>query len=272
MSGSLSHARHHLRALPAMVRIGVASALAYRAEMIVWLFAYTIPLIMLALWTAVAREAPVGRFGEREFQAYFLAMLVVRFSTGVWVVWEMNWEIRQGTLSQRLLKPLHPLLGYACENLGAVPLRLVLMLPVIAGSLLWVGPGVLSRDPVQLMLFPLTLVGAWIMLFCAMAMLGTLGLYTESSLSFAELWLGAYMALSGYVVPVELFPGWLRGILDWLPFRWMLGFPVETLLGLRDRASTLHGLGVQAAWCALLLAGMLLLWRAGVKRFAAYGG
>jgi ABC-type uncharacterized transport system permease subunit len=60
--------------------------------------------VMLAIWSAVAREAPVGRFGQKDFVAYYLAALVVRLLTGAWVVWELTFEVRQGTLAYRLLR------------------------------------------------------------------------------------------------------------------------------------------------------------------------
>ena len=61
----------------------------------------------------------MGRFGSKEFVAYFLATLVVRQLTGTWLIWEMNQDIRSGALSQRLLKPIHPLLVYSAQGLGA---------------------------------------------------------------------------------------------------------------------------------------------------------
>jgi len=67
---------HEVRVLPALFRIGFAEAVAYRAEFFVWMLSTTMPLIMLALWSAVAREAPVGRFGQSDFIAYFLAFHV----------------------------------------------------------------------------------------------------------------------------------------------------------------------------------------------------
>ncbi|MDB4987897.1 MAG: transporter, inner rane subunit, partial [Myxococcaceae bacterium] len=107
---------HTMRAFPTLMRVGFAEAVAYRAEFLVWVFAYTMPIIMLALWSEVAREAPVGRFGEKQFQAYFMGTLMVRLVTGAWVVWEMNTEVRQGTLQKRLLRPVHPLFTYLTEN------------------------------------------------------------------------------------------------------------------------------------------------------------
>ena len=111
------------RALPVMLRVHFAEAIAWRAEFLIWVLAYTLPLIMLALWSAVAREAPVGRFGEREFRAYFLATLVFRLVAASWVVWDMSFQIRQGTIASRLLRPVHPLIQFAAQQAAAIPLR-----------------------------------------------------------------------------------------------------------------------------------------------------
>src|SRR4030042_723569 len=97
-----------LRPLPPPLRVGFAEAVSYRAELLVWLLSTTMPLVMLALMSAVAREGPVGRFGSADFTAYYLAALVVRLLTGAWVLWEVNFEIRQGTLAYRLPRPPHP--------------------------------------------------------------------------------------------------------------------------------------------------------------------
>ncbi len=263
---------HTLRALPTLLRIGLAESVAYRAEFLVWVLAYTMPIIMLALWAEVAREAPVGRFGEREFQAYFLATLIVRLATGAWVVWEMNMEVRQGTLQKRLLRPVHPLVTYLTENLAALPLRLAVVAPIATASLLWLGAGVLTGDWVEMLIVPFSLLGAFLLTFLAMASIGTLSLYWESSIAVFDLWLGLYTVLSGYVMPLELFPPAARAIIARLPFRQMLAFPVENLLGLEPRGQALEDLALQWSWVAVFALLVSALWRAGMRRFGAYGG
>jgi ABC-2 type transport system permease protein len=260
-----------VRALPGLLRVGFASAVAYRAEFLVWVLAYTMPLIMLALWTAVAAEAPVGRFGEHEFSAYFVGTLLVRLSTGAWVIWDMNYEVRQGTLQRRLLWPIHALLTYLAENLAALPMRFIVVIPIVALSSLWLG-AIWVSDPVQLALIPCSLLGAFLMTFFPMAMIGTLSLFWESSISLFDFWLALYTVFSGYVFPLELFPPGLRGIVNALPFRYMLAFPVENLIGMLGRERALHELGVQWAYVGAYVLLAHWLWRAGVKRFAAYGG
>jgi ABC-2 type transport system permease protein len=255
-----------------MLRVHFAEAIAWRAEFLIWVLAYTLPLIMLALWTAVAREAPVGRFGEREFRAYFLTTLVYRLLAASWVVWDMSFQIRQGTIAARLLRPIHPLLQFAAQQAAAIPLRLALATPIAVAAIAWVGSDAITRDPLQLAVLPVLLAGAWAITFLVMAIIGSLSFFWESALGIFDLWLGFYFLFSGYLMPLELLPATVQAIGDWLPFRYMLSFPVEVTLGLVDRGETLHGLAMQWGWTALLAIGALLIWRAGVRRYSAFGG
>ncbi len=264
--------RRELRAIPTLLRVGFADAVAYRAEMLVWLLSTTMPLVMLALMSAVARDAPIGRFGQADFAAYYLTALVVRLNTGAWVIWEVNFEIRQGTLAFRLLRPVHPLVAYACENIGAMPLRVVIALPVAIVAVAVVGPGRFTHDPLLLALFPFTLAGAWLITFLAMAVIGSLAFRLEQSGSLFEVWLGLFGVFSGYLIPLELFPRWLANAARLLPFRYMLAFPVEMVIGMTPRAEALRELAIQWGFIALLALAARVAWRSGLRRFAAYGG
>jgi len=93
-----------LRALPTLLRIGVAETVAYRAEFLVWVLTTTQPLIMLGLWTSVADEGPFGDYSSQKFVAYFLASLIIRQLTGNWVAWQMSEEVQSGAMAMRLAR------------------------------------------------------------------------------------------------------------------------------------------------------------------------
>jgi ABC-2 type transport system permease protein len=268
----MKNVTHTLRAMPTLLRIGFLDAVAYRAEFFVWVLAYTMPIIMLALWTAVAREAPVGPYGEQEFQAYFLIMLVVRLATGSWVFWDINMEVRQGTLQTRLMRPIHPLLNYLTENLGALPLRLLVVVPILLGVSFALGPSIFTSSQLQLAIIPLSLAGSFLLQFFALALIGALSFFWESSMAVFDLWLGLYTVLSGYVMPLALFPDHYRRIIDLLPYRQMLAFPVENILGTISPERALLDLGLQWAWVAFFITASYWMFRLGLKRFAAFGG
>ncbi len=259
-------------AVPTLLRVGFASAVAYRAELLVWALSYTMPLVMLALWSAVAAEGPVGGYDQADFTAYFLTTLVVRMLSAAWVVWELNDEVRHGRVGMRLLRPLHPLIDYASSNLSAIPIRLILAAPVVIGGLWIGGTGALSHDLAQWALVPVTIGLAWLMMYLVQALIGTLSFYWESSLSLFEIYMGLYLVCSGYVMPLELMPPAFAQVLDVLPFRSMLAVPVEAILGRVSAADTLAAVGVQLLWVTGLGVATHLLWRRGVARFTAFGG
>jgi ABC-2 type transport system permease protein len=264
--------RRFWRAYPTLLRVGLSEAVAYRAEFIVWMLATTMPLVMLAIMTAMARDAPVGRFDQPGFIAYYLVTLVVRQLTGAWIAWDMNREIKEGTLALRLLKPIHPLAGYSADSLAALPMRALISLPLSVTVLVLSSRDHLTHDPVVVLIFLASLMGAWLLNFAVSATIGTLGLFIESSLEVWELWFGVYMLLSGYLIPLELFPHWAERLARMLPFAYLQAFPVETLTGRNSRGAALAGLGAQLAWASAAWLLLMFLWRRGQRRFAAYGG
>jgi viologen exporter family transport system permease protein len=105
-----------------------------------------------------------------------------------------------------------------------------------------------------------------------MAIIGSLALYIESAVGIFEVWLGLHFILSGYLVPQQLMPSWVLPISNVLPFRYSLGFPVETMIGLNTTTQALRALGVQWLYVVALFAATLAVWRRGMRRFVAFGG
>ncbi|HXJ21174.1 MAG TPA: ABC-2 family transporter protein [Polyangia bacterium] len=270
--GLAAEAARTLRALPTLLRVGISEVVAYRAEFVVWILTTNMPLVMLAIWHAVAADGPVGRFDQRAFTAYYLGVLAVRLLTSNWAVWQLSMEIRDGTLATKLLRPIHPIVGLAAEHLSAVPMRALVITPVIA-ILIAVGRDRLfQHDPALALIFGASLAGAWLLIFFTMVLMGSLAFFVDSALGIFELWLGLHAIFSGYLIPLEALPRWVRHAADVLPFRFMLGFPVETLVGLLDRRQALAALGAQWGYALLFGALALRVWRIGLRRFAAFGG
>jgi ABC-2 type transport system permease protein len=255
-----------------MFRIGFLDALAYRVEMVIWILSTTMPLVMFLLWSAAASGQTFGRYGDAEFRGYFLATFVVRQLAGAWAAWQINQEIRDGTLALRLLRPAHPLLHYAAEQVAHVPVRAFISLPL--AFILFCADSSLHapRDPVLLLLFCLSVLGAWALSFLVNISIGSLAFFTEQSNKVMELWTSAFFVFSGYLVPLDLFPKSVRSVVAWLPFRFQLGLPVELLTGQHTRAA--GGSLVFYQWLLVLAAAGVAIgvFQRGVRRFEAYGG
>ncbi len=256
----------------AFMRVGTTEALAYRTEAILWLLSTTMPLVMIAFFGAVTRDGPIGGYSSGQVVAYFLATFVVRALTASWISWQINLEIRDGSLGARLLVPVHPLVAYAGESLGAMPVRVVgalIMAVVMMGVL---ARGALAQDPVVWALFVVSVALAWLLSLFVSVTIGALAFFVDSSAKVMDAWIAGLFVFSGYLIPVDLFPARARAVVAWLPFRYQLGLPVELMVGAHDRTT--------AAWLVLRQVGFVvlgalataLIWRRGLRRFAAYGG
>lgn len=260
-----------MRAFPTLLRIGVAEVVAYRAEFLVWILTTNMPLVMLALWHAVAADGPVGRFDQTQFTAYYLGVLAVRLATSNWMAWQMSMEIRDGTLSTKLLRPIHPLYGYAADHLAAIPMRILTVSPIVVALIVTSWGRLVRHDPRLALILVASLIGAWLLVYFSMVLLGSIAFFVDSAMGPFELYIGVHAIFSGYLIPLEIL-GPLRVLADVLPFRFMLAFPVEALVGLLSPGQALRQLAVQ--WLYVVVTGLLALrvWRAGVRRYAAFGG
>jgi ABC-2 type transport system permease protein len=262
---------HFIRALPDIFRVSAAEIVAYRAELIIWVLTATLPLIQLALWNSVAADGPIGGFDQAGIARYFAATLLVRQLTSSWLVWMLNWDIRTGVLSQRLLKPFHPLWQYGVRMLLAMPIRVAVLVPVLV-PIVWIWPQLVRMPaPWELALFVVSVALAWTITFLVQALIGTASFWVDKSESLFTLWFAVWMVCSGYAAPMSVLPAWAAGPLRWMVFRATLATPVEIIGGFLDLHDALVDVGVQLAWTATLLALALAAWRRGVARFGAFG-
>jgi ABC-2 type transport system permease protein len=242
----------------------------YRAETIIWMISGSLPLVMMAVWITLAADGPVGGYTGSDFAAYFLAVYLVRQMTVVWVVWELDREIRLGELSPKLLRPIDPLWGHMAENLAEKVLRLPLVLIPVAIGFAWTG----ARLPWTLEAlggFLLLLGGAWVVRFFQQYATGLLTFWTDQTVGLERVWFSVSMVLSGALAPLDLFPAAVRSVLPYTPFPYLVDVPVQALLGRLGGADLLLAFAVQAAWAAAFVAGTRLLWRRGLRRYGAVG-
>jgi ABC-2 type transport system permease protein len=257
-----------LRALPTIFRVAFAGMVAYRAEMIIWVLSATLPLVSLALWNAAAAEGPMVGFGQVEFAKYFAATLVVRQITGSWVVWELNWQIRTGDLSPRLLRPVHPLVFNLAETTSALPFRAIVLAPVLLALWGWRPEVAVPPEPAVAVAFLASTFLAFVLAWAIQCCFGMLAFWFDQSMGFFTAWFTLWALLSGYVAPTGLLPAGLAQVAHWLPFYSSLGAPVDVLVSAADPLGTL---ALQAGWVLAALTGAMAMWRAGVRRYGAVG-
>jgi ABC-2 type transport system permease protein len=250
-----------------------ASMLQYRASLFIWMIGQVLePLIYLVVWSTVSNTSggSVGDYTARQFAAYFIVFMLVNQVTYTWIMYEYEYRIREGLLSSALLRPVHPIHADIADNLSSKLVSLPVMLIVAAGLAALFRP-TFSLEPWAVIAFIPALILAFLVRFLVEWTLAQSAFWTTRVSAFNQVYFVLMLFLSGQLAPLSLFPRSIQVLATVLPFRWMIGFPVELLLGRLTPGQALTGVGAQTIWLVLSLALVRIVWRAGIRIYSAVG-
>jgi len=230
-------------------------------------------VIAYYLWTSVydGQEVINGLSFDQTFLYVALASTVfILFNT--YVDWLMSFEIREGRITNYLVKPIDHQLAVLAYGGGRTILN-ILIVTVPTALLLTFAFGVAIPVGVGLLLFPVSLFLAFLISFCFDYAVGLTGFYTESIWGLVTVKETLILALSGALIPIQFFPEGLQNLLRWLPFSAIYHTPLMMItqpdqgLGL-----LLERLAFQFFWVGTLFVFTRLFYNRAIKVLRIAGG
>lgn len=256
----------------ALIKSTWASWLQHRGFFFLLAFGWMIPpLIYLFVWSTAAGANTIGGFSRGGFVAYYLVLILVNQLTYSQTNWTVGDLIRYGDMNVWLLRPMSPLFNALATEIAGKVVYMVFVIPVAALLALVLRPE-LHITPVNGLAFLLALALSWALRFFWGYWLALLAFWATRADALLAVQDSLVFLLAGQVAPVALLPGWMRSLAIALPFRYMVGFPVEVLTGQLDRAGLTTGFAIQAGWLLLALSLYAVMWRRGQRHYAAVGG
>ena len=252
-------------------------AFQYRSESFVWfLFDVVGPLVMILMWRSAYGEGErIGGYTLSQMMLYYVGMMALRTLLNVHPEWAISEEIRTGTFSKPLLRPLkfnrYHLIGETAWKL----LRLVFLTPVVLLFLFWLGPGVLAAVGLTgEMVPPLigSLVLGYFLNYYLKVSLGLMALWMTESVGVFNIFFLLQFLFEGTLMPLNLLPAWAQRVGDYMPFRYFYFLTMSILQGKVGAETVYHELAVQAAWCAGAYLLMKVVYGLGVRQYSAVGG
>lgn len=229
------------------------------------------PLIYLFVWSTAAGGQPVGGWTRGEFVAYYLVLINVNQLTASQTAWTVGMMIQMGSLSKLLLYPMAPIFDTLAAEVAGKVVFMSFVIPVTALLALLLKPE-LNATPGSVALFVVALALAWTLRFLWGYAMALLAFWFTNAGALVGLQDALTFLLAGQVAPVALLPGAMQTLAVWLPFRYMLGFPIEVLMGRLDANEIALGFALQLAWTSLALVLSLVTWRRGLQHYTAVGG
>lgn len=264
--------RDLLRAYRALIKVAWSIAITYRVQLVIYMISFIFPLIMMTMWLTVEEQTgPIGGFDRSGFISYYIAAAAVFRFTNASPLYRWDRDIRTGELSMLLLKPIDPFHSYFSSILDRKLFDLVLIVPLVVALMLLL-PAVNYPLTLALVLaFVCSMIIAMLLAMLIGCAFGMLSFWTTQSGNFANFWQGIGQFLSGFVVPLALFPGGLRDVAHLLPFRSMVSLPVEILMGSLSWGEIGFGLMIGLLWVLIVTIIYRTLWRRGIRRYEAVG-
>ncbi|MBI5958974.1 MAG: ABC-2 family transporter protein [Chloroflexi bacterium] len=256
----------------ALVRSTWLSWMQHRSFFFVLAFGWMIPpLVYLLVWSTAAGSQAINGFTRGEFVAYYLVLILVNQLTYAQTNWTVGDVIREGKISQMLLYPMSPLYNTLSSEFAGKVVYMTFAVPVTAVLAVLLHPE-LHTTPGHVLAFIPALIFAWALRFFWGYWLALLAFWATRADALLAVQDTLVFLLAGQVAPTLLLPGALRGLANVLPFRYMVGFPVEVLTGQLNGSALWVGFAAQVGWLMIAVLLYKWMWRTGLRRYSAIGG
>lgn len=201
-------------------------------------------------WLVQAFLAPLGMFGWDDLAA----------------------RIRTGDVAVDLARPVDPQFAFLAADLGRAAYSFIPRgaPPLLAGGL--VTGLTLPAEPLPYLLGAVSVLVGVMLSFAGWWLINLAAFWLLDLRGPRIMYMVATQVMSGLLIPVHWFPGWLGTIAAWSPFPSILQTPVDVVMGRVAGYEALGAVGVQLAWLAGLLALGRFVFRLGTRKLVVQGG
>lgn len=258
-------------------KISFQQEFVYRTNFIMWRVRNILQIFLVFfLWDAVFSNPGQVIFGydRAKVLTYVFGLLVVRAFVLSARAADVAGEIARGELSNHLLKPLNYFNYWFTRDISSKVLNLLF---ASAETLILF---FILKPPFFLQTNLVSILGFLAAIVLAMFIYFTL-LFIVSSIPFwlPEAGWGVHFLvtvvvvefLSGALFPLDILPQVVQNILNFLPFPYLIFFPLQVYLGKITGAVLLKGILISIFWAVSLWYVMQGIWKKGLKVYQAHG-
>ena len=228
--------RRAFRKYAAVAGTAVRQSLGERSALLGRMGFYALILFIFSrLWAVVGERAPIPGATPRDLLWYLALTEWVVLSFPL-IHLHIEADVQRGDIAYRLPRPISYLGARLAEEAGDFLVRFVTLGAagfVLACTL----AGGLPTDPSGLLLsVPLVVLAGWVGL-CFHAAIGLSSVWLQDCSPVYWIWQKAAFILGGLLLPLEIYPAWLREIALWTPFSALMHGPGRMAFGWQPEAA-----------------------------------
>ncbi len=260
-----------MRKLFAYLRIYFLDTLTYRGDILLFtLSGLAQPVINIFVWLSISGMAasPMTRI---EFIQYFILVILIGTWTSAWAGQFISADIRLGKISPYLLKPVPFIFHQVANNIGEKIIKTIYLLPFAVYLVVSFNFNLPLNSYLNIFLFIVVICVSTLLMFIVDMCIGFGAFWLDDTAAIFELFGICMFFFSGKFIPLVMMPRVIQQISDFLPFRYVLSFPIELFLGKLSSFDILKGITIQILWLSIAIVVYKLSWSRGLKKYSASG-
>ena len=219
------------------------------------------PMVLLAgqylLWHALYQQQPdhiISGMDAAQMYSYLLIAFTLNHIMGWSSENALSKEIKNGTVVKRCIRPVSFLSQSVAEMTGTLLPQLALNLIIASAGFLLFGRFLLVPSLQNIVLFLPCMAGALLLRILLIELCSLLCFYTTGYLGISWTRNAIFEFFSGALIPIVMFPGWLKSMAYMTPFPYMIQIPISILLGQELNVPLFQVYAVQFFWIGIFLA------------------
>ncbi len=181
-------------------------------------------------------------------------------------------EINNGNLLNFLLKPINYFAYWFSRDIGDKSMNVCFS--AVELTLIFIilkPPFFIQTNPFYLLFFILSAVLALSIYFFLNFLLGLIGFWSPEVWAPRFIFITLLGFFAGSLFPLDILPKSIFAVLKFLPFTYLLYFPVKIYLGQLNFPQVLTGLLISLVWVFVIYFLLKFFWQKGLKNYTAYG-
>lgn len=255
-----------------LLKITFINRLDYRQELIMDVFVGLVYFAGQAIfWAAVFHDRDVVYgFDYNQILIYYIYGRIVSDVVTSKVSFLIIEQIMKGGITNLLMKPVGMIRWYLFKELGRIGPESFVRLIVYISLIFILGINA-SYDPLNIILSVMTIIPAFIISFLVNLIIGFMAFIMTNSKSLVYSFRRIVAFLTGSILPLAFFPGFMQQILEFTPFYYMFTLPINILFGKLGNSDILIGLVIQAIWVVLIYVAARIVLKISIKHNESVG-
>ncbi|WXR60941.1 ABC-2 family transporter protein [Peptostreptococcaceae bacterium AGR-M142] len=185
--------------------------------------------------------------------------------------WNIHEEIRYGELSKYLLRPISYFKYWLCKDISNKLCKIMYsIIPYIFLVLIYL-KDLIVIDYKNCFLFFITFILAYMIYFLFFYTVSMLTFYFNNITAFFYTLEIIIEFFSGAMIPLSFLKGFSLKFINLLPFKYIVDFPINILLGRVSYNEIIFGIFVQFIWTLVLYLMSRVAWKNGISKYEGVG-